>query len=55
MQTLMFIGHGNDYLNDSIALVCSLIPFVFVFALIGASLLEEPLKVRATASRMRRD
>lgn len=47
----MFSGHGQDFFYDSIALAISTIPVVFVAALIAASLLEEPLRVRAAARR----
>jgi hypothetical protein len=43
----MFTGHGSDYTYDTVAFMLSLIPFVLVFALIVASLAEEPLKMRA--------
>jgi len=44
----MFGGHGQDYFYDNLAFALSLIPFAFVVALIVASILEEPFKVRAT-------
>lgn len=50
----MFGGYGQDYFYDSVWFAVSLVPFAFVAALIGASLLEEPLKVRA-AVRQRKD
>jgi hypothetical protein len=46
-------GHGNGYLNDSIAFAVSLVLIVPVFVLIIASFLQEPLRVRATAARAR--
>lgn len=49
----MFGGQGQDYFYDGVAFAASLVPFAFVAALIVASLLEEPLKVRA-ALRERR-
>ena len=45
----MFGGHGQDYFYDTVAFALSLIPFAFIAALIVASLVEEPLKLRATA------
>jgi hypothetical protein len=49
----MLSGHGNGYLNDSIAFAISLVLIVPVFVLTVASLLQEPLRVRATAARVR--
>jgi hypothetical protein len=43
----VFGGHGQDYFYDTIAFAISLIPFFFIAALIVASYLEEPLRVRA--------
>lgn len=43
----MFGGHGQDFFYDSVAFAISLIPFGFVAALIVASLVQEPLRVRA--------
>ena len=43
----MFGGHGQDFFYDNLAFAISLIHFAFVAALIVASVLEEPLRVRA--------
>ena len=43
----MFGGHGQDHFYDSLAFAISLIPILFIAALIVASYLEEPLRVRA--------
>jgi ABC-type sugar transport system permease subunit len=43
----IFGGLGQNFFYDDVAFAISLIPFVLVAALIVASLLEEPLKVRA--------
>jgi hypothetical protein len=45
----MFGGRGQDYFYDGLAFALSLIPFALIAALLVASLLEEPLKVRAAA------
>lgn len=37
----MFGGHGQDYSYDTVAFALSLIPFVFVGALIAASLCKK--------------
>lgn len=49
----MFIADRISYGFDTLTFALSLIPFVLVFALIVASFLEEPLRVRASA-RVRR-
>lgn len=43
----MFGGHGQDYFYDALAFAISLVPIFLVAALIVASYLEEPLRVRA--------
>jgi heme exporter protein D len=50
----MFGGYGQDYFYDSLAFGLSLIPFGLIAALLVASLLEEPLKVRAEARHRNR-
>ena len=47
----MFSGHGNDYLNDGVALALFMIPFALILVLIVASLVDEPLKLRAARVR----
>jgi len=47
MDTI-FGGQGQNFFYDDVAFALSLIPFVLVAALIVASRLEEPLRVRAT-------
>jgi hypothetical protein len=47
----IFGGQGQNFFYDDIAFVLSLIPFVFVAALIVASRLEEPLRVRAAVRK----
>jgi hypothetical protein len=51
----MFVGQGHDYFQDSVAFALSLIPIACVAALIVASLLEEPLRVRATVRKRKRN
>ena len=52
----MFAGHENGYAVDTVAFAFSLIPFLLVFALIVASLAEEPLRIRAAVrARKTRD
>jgi hypothetical protein len=50
----MFSGHGQDYLLDNLAFIISLVPFILVAALIVASLVEEPLRVRVTVRERNR-
>ena len=42
----MFNGHGPDFIYDTVALAISTIPVVLVAALLAASWLQEPLRVR---------
>jgi hypothetical protein len=49
----MFTVHGSSYGPDTVAFAFSLIPFILIFALIVASLVEEPLKMRATVRARR--
>lgn len=50
----MFGGHGQDFFYDTIAFAISLIPFGLVAALIVASLVQEPLRVRAVVRERNR-
>jgi hypothetical protein len=50
----MFGGQGQNFFYDDVSFAISLIPFGFVAALIVASLLEEPLKVRAAVREKER-
>jgi hypothetical protein len=49
----MFAVHGTSYALDTVAFAFSLIPFVLIFALIVASFVEEPLRIRATVRAQR--
>jgi hypothetical protein len=43
----MFFPHRISYAFDTLTFALAMIPFVLVFALIVASLAEEPLRIRA--------
>jgi peptidoglycan/LPS O-acetylase OafA/YrhL len=45
--------HGTSYALDTVAFGFSLIPFVLILALIVASFVEEPLRMRATVRAQR--
>lgn len=49
----MLAGHAHNYLVDAIGFGAALIPFLLIAALLVASALEEPLRVRAAARRER--
>ena len=49
----MLVGHAQNYFGDTIGFAIALIPFLLLAALLVASALEEPLRVRAAARRER--
>lgn len=49
----MFFPHRISYALDTLSFALSMIPFILVFALIVASLAEEPLRIRATVRARR--
>ena len=49
----MFFADRISYALDTLTFALSMIPFILVFALIVASLAEEPLRIRARVQARR--